>query len=339
MTASESCKNSVSTKKSIREILFGTCGLPKILPVCEHLAGNEKFISKALTLQEQLGYSFDITCDLEDGAPVGDELACLDLIVAALRDSKEKARLGVRVHHVTHELFEREIEVLVSSVGDKIAYITIPKVLGVSDVKNAISLINKYRRQSKVANQIPLHILVETPAAVREAALIAELQEVETLDFGLMDFISEHQGAISANCMRSPQQFEHALLFRARTEIAAAALGFGKVATHNVCVAIESPISARDDARRARQEFGYQRMWSIHPAQIEPIIEGMRESSSEVEKAKEIILRAISEKWGPISYKNQLQDRASYRYYWLILERAHAAGIALSGEIEEYFLN
>lgn len=325
--------------ESPRDVLFGAGGLPAILPTCEHLAGNEKFIAKALALQEQLNYSFDITCDLEDGAPVGDEESLLSTIIAAIHSGGTRARLGVRVHDFGHALFEAEIEKLVCSVGEKLAYITLPKISGIDEAKRAIALIERYRTQCGFAREIPVHILVESPRAIRQAAEIAELKQVQTLDFGLMDFIADHCGAISAACMRSPLQFEHALLFRARTEIAAAALGAGKIATHNVCVALESPISARDDARRAKQEFGFQRMWSIHPAQIEPILEGMRDDYGEIEKAKEIILRAMSEKWGPISFKNQLHDRASYRYYWIVLERAHAAGSSLGAEIERFMAN
>lgn len=325
------------TTESPRKILFGQGELPRILPVCEHLAGNEKFISKALVLQEQLDFAFDITCDLEDGAPVGSEESFLATIVAVLKESKERSRLGVRVHDLQHPLFEREVEALISGAGEKVAYLTVPKVAGVAEAKEAMEFVNRCRAQAGVARSVPLHFLIETHGALREAAAIAALPDVEAIDFGLMDFISEHRGAIPASGMKSPLQFEHALLYRARTEIAAAALGSGKVATHNVCVALESPSSARDDARRARQEFGFQRMWSIHPAQIEPIIEGMGEVFGEIEKARDIILRAMSESWGPISFKNQLHDRASYRYYWLMLERAHAAGVTLGSDFDAFF--
>ena len=40
------------------------------IPSCEHFAGSEKLIVKALELQDKLGPIFDITCDCEDGAAV-----------------------------------------------------------------------------------------------------------------------------------------------------------------------------------------------------------------------------------------------------------------------------
>ena len=33
------------------------------IPCCEHFAGSEKLITKALSFQEELGPIFDITCD------------------------------------------------------------------------------------------------------------------------------------------------------------------------------------------------------------------------------------------------------------------------------------
>ena len=56
------------------EVLYQGAGKPfPALNACEHYAGNEKLIRKALELQAELGPVFDITGDCEDGAPVGGE--------------------------------------------------------------------------------------------------------------------------------------------------------------------------------------------------------------------------------------------------------------------------
>ena len=44
-----------------------------IIPSCEHFAGSEKLITKALELQNKKGGVFDITMDCEDGAQEGRE--------------------------------------------------------------------------------------------------------------------------------------------------------------------------------------------------------------------------------------------------------------------------
>ena len=48
-----------------------------MIPVCEHFAGSEKLITKALSLQETLGPIFNITCDCEDGAAAKSSISLL----------------------------------------------------------------------------------------------------------------------------------------------------------------------------------------------------------------------------------------------------------------------
>ena len=86
--------------------------------------------------------------------------------------------------------------------------------------------------------------------------------------------------------MRSPGQFTHPLIVRAKCEIAAAALGNGIVPSHNVTTEFRDAAVVADDARRARLEFGYLRMWSIHPNQIQPIVEAMRPDFAEVDRGR-----------------------------------------------------
>ena len=85
-----------------------------------------------------------------------------------------------------------------------------------------------------------------------------------------MDFISGHHGAIPASAMKSPGQFEHALLQRAKSETVAAALAHGVIPAHNVTLDLKNVYQTYKDAARARNEFGFLRMWSIYPAQIRP---------------------------------------------------------------------
>jgi citrate lyase subunit beta/citryl-CoA lyase len=49
------------------------------------------------------------------------------------------------------------------------------------------------------------------------------------------------------------------------------------------------------------------------------------------------LLKAQAVQWGPIQHEGNLHDRASYRYYWSILQRAHATGIALPPETAPWF--
>ncbi|HET7773155.1 MAG TPA: CoA ester lyase, partial [Burkholderiaceae bacterium] len=178
-----------------------------------------------------------------------------------------------------------------------------------------------------------VHVLIETHGALREVFRIAAHPKVQCLSLGLMDFVSAHHGAIPAAAMRSPGQFDHPLVVRAKTEIAAACHAYGKVPSHNVTTEFRDPAVVAGDAQRARNDFGYLRMWSIHPDQIRPIVKAFAPLASEVNDAGEILHAAQAAQWGPIEHKGRLHDRASYRYFWTVLQRAARAGLPLPEQV------
>ena len=158
---------------------------------------------------------------------------------------------------------------------------------------------------------------------------IAALPWLEVLDFGLMDFVSAHHGAIPASAMRSPAQFEHQLLARAKSEVVSAALAHGVVPAHNVTLDLKNVETTFSDASRARNEFGFLRMWSIYPTQIQAIVDAMKPNFDEVVDAANILLAAQQAEWGPIQYAGELHDRATYRYFWEILQKAKLTNVAM----------
>ena len=76
-------------------------------------------------------------------------------------------------------------------------------------------------------------------------------------------------------------------------------------------------------AETACRRLGYTRMWSIHPSQIRPIVDAFAPTTAEVDQAIEIITAAQAADWAPIRHRDTLHDRASYRYFWQVIERAH----------------
>lgn len=310
------------------------------LPAVDHYCGAEKLMRKALQLQHELGPVFDITFDCEDGAPAGAEAAhaqmCAEL---AMSTDNRYGRVGARIHDVTHPHWRADLDILVRGAGSRLAFITLPKSRAAADAAEQIAALRKIETAAGLARRLPVHVLIETHGALHEVWQIAALESVESLDFGLMDFVSGHHGAIPASAMRSPGQFEHPLVARAKCEIAAAALANGVVPSHNVTVEIKDTAVVREDARRARTEFGYLRMWSIHPSQIQPIVEAMRPDFAEVETAAEILIVAQNNHWGPIQHNGKLHDRASYRYFWELLARAQATGMNLPPEAQQRFFS
>jgi len=324
-------------------VLFAQTKQRAILPAVDHYAGSEKTIVKALLLQQKICSEagttlFDVTCDCEDGAKTGVEAAHVTLCANLIMSPENRfGRVGLRIHDASHPHWEKDLQIALNIAGEKIAFITLPKACSVADVARQIERLQALEASLDLRRAIPVHVLIETQGALRDVWQIAALPGVESLDFGHMDFISDHQGAIPASAMQSPGQFRHPLIVRAKCEVSAAAHAACITPTHGVCTELTDTATIAIDARLARQEFAFLRMWSIHPNQILPILEAMRPESSEIEGATDILLQAQASDWGPICHQGRLHDRGSYRYYWDLLRRAHVTGSALPKEAELWF--
>ena len=300
------------------------------LAACVHYAGSEERIAKALELQSRLGPVFDLSCDCEDGARPGAEQEHATMVAKAIRSAANRfGRVGARVHDPDHPAFRDDVRILAAASP---AFLVIPKALSAVQAAAAIDVV-----RSASDRPIPIHLLIETHGALRDAYELAALPGVETLDFGLMDFVSAHHGAIPAWALRSPGQFEHPLVVRAKLEIASAALAHGVIPAHNVTLDFKNPAIVGNDARLARERFGYLRQWSIHPAQIPPIVQAFTPEHGEVESAAAILVAGQGAGWGPIQHQGEMHDKATYRLYWSLLQRAKMAGVAIPPAAQSAF--
>jgi citrate lyase subunit beta / citryl-CoA lyase len=311
------------------EVLFQGQRQPLLLPACDHYAGSEKLMRKSMALQQELGPVFDITFDCEDGASAGSERDHAELVATLVNDESNRfKRIGARLHDAASPHFEQDVDIIVGGAAQQLAYVVLPKPNGLEDVLRAQETVNRAAARAG-RSFLPLHVLIETHGALHEAFQIAALPQVECLSFGIMDFVSSHYGAIPAAAMRTPGQFTHPLVVRAKLEMVAACHAYDKVASHNVTTDIKDSAVVANDATRAAGEFGFTRMWSIHPDQIKPIVKAFTPRMSEVNEATNILVEAMAADWGPIAQHGRLHDRASYRYYWTVLQRAKLAGLAL----------
>lgn len=312
------------------QALFGGEKPFPVIPSCEHFAGSEKLILKALAMQDTVGPVFDITCDCEDGAAAGQEREHAEMIVRMLNSEANKYKMaGARIHDYTHPSWRQDVDILVAGAGQVLTYITIPKCTNINQASEMITYIQETAKANNISRRIPVHILIETHGALKQVHEIAALPWIQVLDFGLMDFVSAHHGAIPATAMRSPQQFEHKLLARAKAEVVAAALANGVVPAHNVTLDLKNAETTYADAHRARNEFGFMRMWSIYPTQIQAIVDAMKPNFAEVADAANILLAAQQADWGPIQYEGELHDRATYRYFWEVLQKAKLTNVTI----------
>ena len=320
-----------------RDVLLEAQAQRGLLPVCDHYSGVELRMRKSLQLQaemtERLGNCvFDVTLDCEDGAPAGGEAEHAVLVAELALGAAPGARVAARVHPVDHPSFDADVQTIVGRAGARLCHVMVPKVETVQDVERAARALAAAGHPD-----LPLQVLIESPAAVHRAFDIAACPQVQSLSFGLMDFVSAHGGAIPSAGMGAAGQFTHPLVVRAKLEIASAAHAHGKVPSHCVVTEFSDMAVMRAAAQKAAREFGYARMWSIHPSQIQPILEAFSPDEREIETATRIINAAEAADWAPISHASQLHDRASYRYFWQVLERAHQTGCALPAEAQAYF--
>jgi citrate lyase subunit beta/citryl-CoA lyase len=63
----------------------------------------------------------------------------------------------------------------------------------------------------------------------------------------------------------------------------------------------------------------------------------MAPSHHEIEEAEAILLKAYAADWGPIQHEGNLHDRATYRYYWELLQRGRIQNVELGKEVNEKF--
>ena len=320
-----------------RDVLLGAQAKAGVLPVCDHYSGVESRMRKSLQLQAEMTEEFgscvfDVTLDCEDGAPVGGEAEHAALVVALASVAGARARVAVRVHPVDHPAFEQDVATIAGKAHRRLCHIMLPKVETPADVDRASRALD-----AAGAAQLPLHVLIESPAAVHRVFDIAAHPRVQSISFGLMDFVSAHGGAIPAEGMGLEGQFTHPLVVRAKLEIASACHAHGKVPAHGVVTEFKNTEALAGAASRAAREFGFTRMWSIHPDQIRPILAAFAPSDHEIDSASGLILAAAAAQWAPISFEGKLQDRASYRYYWQVLERAHRTGRTVPAEVRGWF--
>ena len=325
-----------------REVLLGSQAGAVTLPACDHYSGVEARMRKSLALQAQSLAAhgtclFDVTLDCEDGAPVGGEAEHAALVTELLRGLDPQAplrqRVGARVHPVGHPAFDADVAQIVGQAADRLAYLMLPKVESVADIERAVAAVD-----AAGGAHLPLHGLIESPLAVHRAFDIAAHPRIESLSFGLMDFVSAHGGAIPGDGMGVQGQFSHPLVLQAKLALASACHAHGKVPSHCVVTEFRDAAALRQAAGQAARSLGYTRMWSIHPDQIEPIVAAFMPLAAEIEQAVDIVLAAAAEDWAPIAYRGHLHDRASVRYFWQVLERAHRTGCALPPAVAGFFV-
>jgi citrate lyase subunit beta/citryl-CoA lyase len=125
------------------------------IPACEHFAGSEKLILKALELMEKLGPIFNVTCDCEDGAPAGREREHAEMIARMVNsEANRHGLLGARIHDYTHPHWRADVDILVPAAGARLAYLTLPKCTAFEQAEEMIRYIQTVAGQAGIQREI-----------------------------------------------------------------------------------------------------------------------------------------------------------------------------------------
>lgn len=134
-------------------------------------------------------------------------------------------------------------------------------------------------RADRRLGELPLFLMIETPAGVVRAAELARAPRVRGLLFGAADFRA---------AMRSGQDPDEAELLAARSLIVLAARAAGVEAFDTPFFAYQDAAGLRRSAERGRL-LGFDGKTAIHPSQVAPIHAVFTPSEAEVERARRVL--------------------------------------------------
>jgi len=91
------------------------------------------------------------------------------------------------------------------------------------------------------------------------------------------------------------------------------------------------------DAWRARNDFGFLRMWSIHPSQVQPIVDAMKPDLGEFADAAEILSPRNARTGGRSSTRASCTTAPRIDIFWELLQKAKVTGVALPEDASAAF--
>ncbi len=134
-------------------------------------------------------------------------------------------------------------------------------------------------RADRRLGELPLFLMVETPAGVSRALELARAPRVRGLLFGAADFRA---------AMRAGQDPDESELLVARGLIVLAARTAGVEAFDTPYFAYQDLDGLRRSARRARL-LGFDGKTAVHPGQVGPIHEAFTPGEAEVSRARQVL--------------------------------------------------
>lgn len=269
--------------------------------------------------------------DLEDAVAPDDKLKARENIIHALNTYDwSHCAVSIRINGLDTHFAYRDLVDIVETSGNHLDTILIPKVGSPQDVYFVATLLSQIEA-AKGFQQINIHVLIETAMGMANVEEIAKCcpERMEAMVFGVADYAAsvrarttqigganpdygiltdpDHQGDRSYHW---GDQWHYAI-----SRMAAACRAYGIRPIDGPFGDFGDPEGYKSAARRAAA-LGCEGKWAIHPSQVDLANEVFTPTSTEVERAKRILIemdKAAHEGKGAVSLDGRLIDAASIR--------------------------
>ena len=233
--------------------------------------------------------------------PLGGELEHAALVAAAGNvDDNRYGRVGARVHDVRPSAFEQRCRHhRRRAPAQRLAYLVLPKVDSVADVERAAAIDRSHAAKPARARPAAARADRDPRRAARRAAPSPRCPS--RVACRSASWISSRRTTARFPAARCARRASSSIRWwcAPSSRSSAACHAHGKMPSHNVDTEIRDSACVAIDAAARRGEFGYTRMWSIHPDQIEPIVKAFTPRRGRSRRSSDILSAAQDANWGP----------------------------------------
>ena len=277
-------------------------------------ASNQRMIEKATTLRADV-----VLLDLEDAVTPDTKSEARRRAIEAARSLDWGERtLGVRLNGRDTPWFSEDLQEVVSAVGDRIAFVMLPKVNRPEELSEVDALLTGIEQTRRHTRQVGIEAQIETAEGVLRCGTIAAASErLQALVFGPGDFAASVGAPVvaigtpdSGDLAYPGHRFGYAM-----QRILVAGRAHGLAVIDGPFADLGNEAGLRASAMVARV-LGYDGKWCIHPSQLAVVRDVFTPQPEEVAWAREVIdaaKNAAAEGGGALLLDGKMIDAASVR--------------------------